>query len=102
MPAPRIFAHPERPSHEMQQGMGMSVEKRRTVIAWVSGVVVGLLWIAMALTCIVSGVRGYANDRGDWGLAWTLIGTLLLVAGLAAIIGTWWHQRRVLPRAESH
>ncbi len=80
----------------------MSVEKRRTAIAWASGIIVGLLWIAMAATCIVSGLRGYANDRGDWGLAWTMIGTLLLVAGLAAIAGTWWHQRRVLRRASPH
>lgn len=80
----------------------MAVEKRRSMVAWASGIIVGLLWIAMALACIVSGLQGYGNDRGDWGLAWTLIGTLLLVAGIAAIAGTWWHQQHVLRHREPH
>ncbi len=76
--------------------MARTSRNERTLAAWIGGILVGVLWIAMAVTCLVSGLRGYANDRGDWGLAWTLIGTLLLVAGSAAIVGTWWHQRHVL------
>jgi hypothetical protein len=39
------------------------------------------------------------NDRGDWALAWGLVGVLLLAAGLAAMIGTWYHQTRVAARS---
>lgn len=78
--------------------MAQKRNKRTDLLAWIAGFTVGILWVAMALTCLVSGFRGYENNRGDWGLAWTLIGSLLLVAGLAAMIGTWWHQTRVIPR----
>jgi hypothetical protein len=60
-----------------------------------TGIVVGVLWLIMAGTSIWSAMRGAANDRGDWALAWGLVGGLLLVAGLAAIIGSWWHENRV-------
>ena len=60
-----------------------------------TGLVVGVLWLLMAGTSIWSALRGAANDRGDWALAWGLVGGLLLVAGLAAIVGTWWHENRV-------
>ena len=60
-----------------------------------TGIVVGALWLLMAGTSIWSAMRGAANDRGDWALAWGLVGGLLLVAGLAAIVGTWWHENRV-------
>lgn len=66
---------------------------RRKVLG--TGIVVGVLWLLMAGTSIWSAIRGAANDRGDWALAWGLVGGLLLVAGLAAIIGSWWHENRV-------
>ena len=60
-----------------------------------TGIVVGVLWLLMAGTSIWSAMRGAANDREDWALAWGLVGGLLLVAGLAAIVGSWWHENRV-------
>jgi len=66
---------------------------RNKVLA--AGATVGVLWIAMAVTCLVSSIRGYVNDRPDWGLAWMLVGLLLLTAGISAIVGTWWHVFRV-------
>ena len=59
---------------------------------------IGVLWLVMAATALWSSFRGYMNERWDWGLAWALIGLLLLAAGLAAMIGTWWHQTRVVDR----
>jgi hypothetical protein len=59
---------------------------------------IGVLWLVMAATALWSAFRGYMNGRWDWGLAWALIGLLLLAAGLAAMIGTWWHQTRVVGR----
>ncbi|MGH7503845.1 MAG: hypothetical protein ACREL7_19120 [Longimicrobiales bacterium] len=64
-------------------------------VALGAGFGVGILWLVMAVTSLWSGIRGYANDRADWGLAWTLVGILLLAAGLSAMIATWWHLTRV-------
>jgi len=60
-----------------------------------AGTVVGLLWLAMAFGSLWASVRGYANDRLGWGLAWGLVGILLLAGGIAAIVGTWYHLNRV-------
>ena len=59
---------------------------------------IGLLWMVMALFSLVSAVRGLQFDRFDWFMGWWLVGVLLLVAGAAALIGTWNHLYRVLPR----
>jgi hypothetical protein len=59
---------------------------------------IGVLWLVMSVTALWSSIRGYQNERYDWGLAWALIGVLLLAAGLAAMIGTWWHQTRIVGR----
>jgi Na+-driven multidrug efflux pump len=56
---------------------------------------IGVLWLLMAGTSLFSSYRGYANDRHDWGLVWGLVGLLLLGAGIAAMVGTWWHLTRV-------
>jgi hypothetical protein len=67
-------------------------------LATIPGFVIGVLWIAMAATALWSSVRGYANDRTDWGLGWGIVGVFLLAAGIAAIAGTWWHNYRVVNR----
>ena len=53
---------------------------------------IGVLWFAMAVWCLVYGIKGYANQRTDYGLIWTVVGILLLAAATSALIGTWWHQ----------
>ena len=65
------------------------------LIAAVPGFIIGVLWLAMAATALWSSARGYANDRSGWGLGWGLVGAFLTGAGLAALIGTWWHNFRV-------
>lgn len=60
-----------------------------------TGIVIGVLWLAMAATTLWSAFRGAANGRSDWALGWGLVGALLLAAGLAAIAGSWWHEKRV-------
>jgi uncharacterized membrane protein YfcA len=64
-------------------------------IAWLPGLAIGLLWLAMAFATLSSSLRGYANDRSDWGLGWGLVGVFLLAAGVCALVGTWWHNSRV-------
>ncbi len=60
-----------------------------------TGAVLGLLWLAMAVASLWTSIRGYANDRLGWGLAWGLVGILLLAGGIAAAVGTWYHLYRV-------
>ena len=48
-----------------------------------------------AVSPLATVARGYLNDRYDWALLWGLVGALLLGAGLAAMIGTWWHLTRI-------
>jgi hypothetical protein len=60
--------------------------------ALAAGFGIGVLWIAMAVWCLAYGIQGYANERTDYGLIWTVVGVLLLGAGGAALFGTWWHQ----------
>ena len=75
--------------------MARSAPPQNTV-ALAAGFGIGILWIVMAATSLWSAFRGYANDRADWGLAWGLVGVLLLAAGIAAMVGTWWHLTRVV------
>ena len=60
-----------------------------------TGIVIGVLWLLMAGASILSAAKGASNGREDWALAWGLVGGLLLIAGLAAIVGSWWHETRV-------
>ncbi len=69
---------------------------RTTALTW--GAIIGVLWIAMSVTTLVSSVRAYTNDRTGWGLAWMLVGLLLGAAGVSALVGTWWHVFRVARR----
>jgi hypothetical protein len=62
--------------------------------ALASGFGIGILWLLMAGTSLWSSARGWLNGRADWGIAWGLVGVLLLAAGIAAMVGTWIHQTR--------
>lgn len=59
------------------------------------GATIGILWIAMAIAALWSAFEGLQNGRMDWLLGWGLVGGLLLVAGCAAIGGTYIHQYRL-------
>ena len=72
-----------------------------TLAAAVPGFIIGVLWIGMAAAALWASARGYANDRAGWGLGWGIVGAFLLAAGLAALIGTWWHNFRV-KRSTAH
>ena len=57
---------------------------------------IGLLWIAMAVLSLLSAIEGLQNARFDWLMGWGLVGGLLLLAGVAAVAGTWNHLYRVV------
>ncbi|MGH7467694.1 MAG: hypothetical protein ACRENP_06860 [Longimicrobiales bacterium] len=63
-------------------------------LAVLAGFGIGLTWILTALYTLVRAFGGLRDDRYDYGVAWTTVGVLLLAAGIAALIGTWWHQLR--------
>ena len=63
-------------------------------LAILTGFGIGLSWIAMALYVLIQAARGFGDQRPDYGVAWALSGILLLAAGGAALVGTWWHLLR--------
>ena len=67
----------------------------KTVVMAIGGTI-GLLWIAMAVGSLLTAVEGFRLDRFDWAMGWGLVGGLLLIAGVAALAGTWNHLYRVL------
>ncbi len=75
---------------------------RPNMVALAAGIIVGLLWLAMALWSLISAFQGLANGRSDWWLAWFLVGVLLGAAGLCSIGATLWHQLKVKPDAALH
>jgi len=94
---------PEQPVHESER-----YDKRamatpsgpQNVAALAAGFGIGIVWVVFAVTALLSAARGYANGRLDWGIGWGLVGVLLLAAGIAAMVGTWWHQTRVMKDRE--
>ena len=72
-----------------------TIEPPRNTVALGAGFGIGLTWVLLGFTALWSAARGYANDRYDWGLAWGLIGLLILAAGVCAMVATWWHLTRV-------
>ena len=71
--------------------MATNNEPPRNTVALGAGFGIGILWVVMGVTSLWSSVRGYSNHRYDWGLAWGLIGLLLVAAGLISMIATWHH-----------
>lgn len=65
-------------------------------LATAVGFTIGVLWLVMAGTALWAAARGISLDRSDWALGWGLVGILLLIAGAAALAGTWYHQNRIL------
>ena len=61
-------------------------------LALAAGFGIGATLLLLALWCLYAGLKGYGNDRTDYGLIWTLVGVLLTGAGASALVGTWWHQ----------
>jgi hypothetical protein len=74
----------------------MNDKPPQNTVALGAGFGIGVLWLVMAGISYWSAARGYLNGRSDWAIAWGLVAILLTAAGTAAIVGTWYHQTRVL------
>ena len=57
------------------------------------GIAVGVVWLGVAVAALRNGSAGWAAGHADLGFWWTIIASLLAVAGLGALIGTWIHTR---------
>ncbi len=82
--------------------MAVNSTNKANPIALAAGFGIGVIWIAMALWCLIAAMRGFGDNRSDYGLIWAVVGTLLLGGGLAALIGTWWHQFALPRRRARH
>ena len=71
-------------------------------LALAAGFGISAMWILMAVWCLINGIGGYSLHRTDYGLIWTVVGVLLLGAGVAAGYGTWWHQFPLKQRRAHH
>ena len=63
--------------------------------AMAPGLIIALLWLAMAAITLASAARAAEYDRSGWVAGWGLVGVLLLGGALAALAGTLWHNFRV-------
>lgn len=70
----------------------------RSKVPTIIGFTIGVVLILLALNTLASSARGFRQGLLDWGVGYGLVGVLILAAGLSSIIGTWWHQNRVVGR----
>lgn len=82
--------------------MAVNGTHKANPIALAVGFGIGVLWIAMAIWCITSAIKGFNDGRSDYGLVWSVVGVLLTGAGLSALVGTWWHQFALPRRRAQH
>lgn len=58
------------------------------------GFVVGIVWAGFAWYAFTRSREGWGAGNTDLGFWWGVIGTLLAVAAVAAVVGTWLHRRQ--------
>jgi protein-S-isoprenylcysteine O-methyltransferase Ste14 len=55
---------------------------------------VGVFYLVLSFAAFSFASAGRADGRGEVGFWFSVVGTLLFVAALAAFIGTWLHTRQ--------
>lgn len=63
------------------------------VVKRVVAAVIGVFYFALAGLAYRTSADGWSAGHSDVGFWWAVIGTLLGIAGVSAIIGTWLHTR---------
>lgn len=56
-----------------------------------AGLIIGVIYLLVAMGAFKTGMEGWAGGHSDLGVWWSVIGTLLAMAGIAALLGTWIH-----------
>jgi uncharacterized protein YneF (UPF0154 family) len=59
----------------------------------VVGILIGLLYLFISSRALQESSAGWNAGNSDLGFWWAVIASLLAIAGLGAIIGTWIHTR---------
>src|SRR5690606_14287092 len=90
---PRDIAPAVRGRLQAGDSMSTYAERGAPPLGLLAGFTVGVVWVLLAIGALNSAFRGLGAGRPDWALGWGLVGTLLLGAGLSAIIGSWQHHR---------
>jgi hypothetical protein len=80
-------------SQEQEDSLDTNAERGAAPLGLLAGITVGVLWVILAAGALASAAAGARASRPDWLLGWTLVGVLLLAAGLSALIGSWLHHR---------
>jgi len=57
------------------------------------GIIITVLYAVLSGLAFTASNGGWAEGHSDLGFWWAVIGTLLGIAGLGALFGTWSHTR---------
>jgi len=57
------------------------------------GIGIGVVYAVLSGLAFTSATRNWFVGNSDLGFWWAVIGTLLGIAGLGALLGTWFHTR---------
>ena len=57
------------------------------------GLVIAALYVVLSGLAFTTSNVGWSEGHGDLGFWWAVIGTLLGIAALGALLGTWLHTR---------
>jgi hypothetical protein len=57
------------------------------------GVVIGAFYLGLSALAFRVSSSGWAAGHSDLGFWWAVIATLLAIAGLGAMVGSWIHTR---------
>ena len=53
------------------------------------GFAIGIIWLGLAFLAFRSASNGWANGMPDWGFWWSVVASLLSIAGIGALVGTY-------------
>lgn len=56
-----------------------------------AGLIIGVIYLLIAMGAFQKSITGWGQGHSDLGFWWTVIGSLLAIAGLGALMGTWIH-----------
>ena len=76
------------PAVDLARPSKSPVRNGRTAMKRIVGVVAGLGLLLLAVLSYRNASGGWAEGHSDIGFWWTVIGSLLGIAGLSAVVGT--------------
>ncbi len=66
-----------------------------TTMKRIIGIVIGVFYALLSGLAFTTSTLNWSVGNSDLGLWWAVIGTLLGIAGVGALLGTWFHTRPV-------